>query len=292
MIPAVNFHLWEPCNMRCQFCSATFQDVKISILPKGHLPKEQAIEIVSKLSEAGFKKITFAGGEPTLCSWLSELILKAKQAGLTTMIVSNGSKLTDDFLKANQRNLDWITLSIDSLNDETNLTTGRAVSGKKAMNKETYLELVDKIKAYGYGLKINTVVTAKNYDENIIDFIEYAKPIRWKIFQVLPIVGQNDQKIDPLKISKAQFQFFIDSHQLASLITQIVPETNDQMKGSYVMVDPAGRFFDNTTGKHLYSEPILKVGFQKAFNQMDYSAFKFKDRGGYYDWESPVFKAS
>ncbi|QQR95242.1 MAG: radical SAM protein [Bacteroidota bacterium] len=97
-IPAVNFHLWEPCNMRCKFCFATFQDVKRSILPKGHLPKEQAVQVVQQLADFGFQKITFAGGEPTLCKWLPDLIATAKGSGMTTMIVSNGSRLTDEFL--------------------------------------------------------------------------------------------------------------------------------------------------------------------------------------------------
>lgn len=44
--------------MRCKFCFATFQDVKHSILPKGHLPKEQAIEVVLQLADIGFEKIT------------------------------------------------------------------------------------------------------------------------------------------------------------------------------------------------------------------------------------------
>jgi len=128
-IPAVNFHLWEPCNMRCKFCFATFQDVKKSILPKGHLPREQAVKVVQQLADFGFQKITFAGGEPTLCKWLPDLIATAKQSGMTTMIVTNGSKLTDTFLKVNGNKLDWIAISIDSLNTETNLQTGRAISG-------------------------------------------------------------------------------------------------------------------------------------------------------------------
>ncbi len=45
-IPSVNFHLWEPCNMRCKFCFASFQDVKSGILPKGHLSKDETIRIV------------------------------------------------------------------------------------------------------------------------------------------------------------------------------------------------------------------------------------------------------
>lgn len=120
-IPSVNFHLWEPCNMRCNFCYATFQDIKKTILPKGHIPKEESIQIIHALSEFGFKKITFAGGEPTLCPWLPELIVLAKKLGMTTMIVSNGSQLNAQFLEKMKGKLDWISISIDSLNPETNL---------------------------------------------------------------------------------------------------------------------------------------------------------------------------
>ena len=59
IIPSVNFHLWQSCNMRCGFCFAKFQDVKSSILPKGHLPKEKAIETINLLANFGFEKITF-----------------------------------------------------------------------------------------------------------------------------------------------------------------------------------------------------------------------------------------
>jgi len=285
MIPAVNFHLWEPCNMRCQFCFATFQDVKKSILPKGHLPKEQAIEVVSKLAQAGFKKITFAGGEPTLCSWLPELIYTAKSAGLTTMIVTNGTNLSATFLEANKNHLDWITLSVDSLVDDTNLAAGRAINGKKVLNKEVYVELTGKIKQFGFGLKINTVVSSKNYSEIMTDFIQYAAPSRWKIFQVLPITGQNDLKVDALLTTAAEYQLFLKNNKAADGITQMVPEDNNQMKGSYVMVDPAGRFFDNSSGQHIYSDPINEIGCHNAYNQMNYSQTKFMNRGGLYDWE-------
>ena len=41
-----------------------------------------------------------------------------------------------------------------------------------------------------------------------------------------------------------------------------MPESNELMRGSYVMVDPAGRFFDNVEGGHTYSRPILEVGVE------------------------------
>lgn len=284
MIPSVNFHLWEPCNMRCKFCFATFQDVKQSILPKGHLLKEEALSVVERLADFGFQKITFAGGEPTLCAWLPDLIAKAKDLGMTTMIVSNGSKLTDDFLKENRNKLDWIAISVDSVNPTINTETGRAVSGNTPLLPKDYKSIVDKVKRMGYGLKINTVVSSMNFREDMGAFIRYAQPERWKILQVLPILGQNDTGINGLQVSGQQFQMFLDTHSSLSDITKIVPETNDLVKGSYAMVDPAGRFFDNAEGRHRYSGPILEIGVDKAWGGVHYNFDRFVSRGGLYDW--------
>jgi radical S-adenosyl methionine domain-containing protein 2 len=283
-IPSVNFHLWEPCNMRCKFCFATFQDVKQSILPKGHLPREQAVQVVQQLANFGFQKITFAGGEPTLCKWLPDLIATAKEAGMTTMIVSNGSRLTNEFLEINKNKLDWIAISIDSLNTATNLTIGRAISNRSPLQLDDYKSLIDRVKQFSYGLKINTVVNRMNFNENMNEFIRYAEPKRWKILQVLPMVGQNDNKINDFKISEAEFQIFIRNHEKLQDITNIIPETNSQIKGSYVMVDPAGRFFDNAKGTHNYSRQILEVGVETAIQEMNYDLQKFILRGGQYDW--------
>ena len=77
-IPSVNFHLWKPCNMKCRFCFATFQDVGQDTLPKGHLPREGCLAVVDALASAGFEKINFAGGEPILCPWLPDMIHRAR----------------------------------------------------------------------------------------------------------------------------------------------------------------------------------------------------------------------
>jgi radical S-adenosyl methionine domain-containing protein 2 len=59
------------------------------------------------------------------------------------------------------------------------------------------------------------------------------------------------------------------------------------MKGSYSMVDPAGRFYDNTKGAHTYSKPILEIGARLAIQQMSYDFSKFVSRGGIYNWTKP-----
>ena len=282
MIPSVNFHLWEPCNMRCNFCFATFQDMKKTILPKGHLPKEQSLEVVRSLADAGFEKITFVGGEPTLCPWLPDLVREAKLLSMNTGIVTNGSKLSAEYLSELHPWLDWIGISIDSLHYETNSSIGRAIYGKKPMDKEQYFKIVDLVNHYGFHLKINTVVNRVNLSEDLNDFIRYSKTSRWKVFQVLPIKGENDRHIEDLKINSKEFDDYLERHK--GLGDILVPERNDDMTGSYAMVDPAGRFFENSTGSLFYSQPILEVGVHSAYVEAHPDSEKFLKRGGLYDW--------
>lgn len=281
-VPSVNFHLWQPCNMRCRFCFATFQDVKKERLPKGHLPRQEAIQVVEALCKAGFSKITFVGGEPTLCPWLADLIEVTKKNFLTTMLVTNGSRLTPEFLQQVKPWLDWVCVSIDSLNPETNKAAGRVLLNSKPFVECHYLAQLEMIKQMGFGLKINTVVHKLNYKEDMTSFIRSAAPNRWKIFRVLPVEGQNSGLKNELLISDTEFQEYLSINRGTTF--QPVVEDNEDMRGSYAMVDPAGRFFDSSRGYHVYSDPILHSGVELAYKQVMIRSDKFSRRGGNYDW--------
>ncbi len=283
-IPSVNYHLWRPCNMRCGFCFATFQDIDPYILPKGHIGRKDCLKVVESLALAGFRKINFAGGEPTLCPWLPDLITRSKEFGLTTSVVTNGSRITDEWLDELNDSLDWAALSIDSVAPETLSRIGRTVRSGP-MSSDDYLRAIDMLRQHGVRIKINTVVTRFNMSEDMTDFILEARPERWKIFQVLPVVGQNDIKVGEFEITDDEFDRYIRrSRRVEAYGIRVVPENNDLMTGSYVMVDPAGRFFDNTAGHHTYSSPIIEVGVDEALNQVSIDAAKFLSRDGLYEW--------
>ncbi len=87
-----SFHIVKPCNMKCKFCYATFQDMHVI----NQLPKKDAFTILDKLKEAGLEKITFAGGEPMLYRWIEDVIRYSKSIGLTTSLITNGSFFTNE----------------------------------------------------------------------------------------------------------------------------------------------------------------------------------------------------
>lgn len=281
LIPAINFHFWQPCNFKCKFCFAGFDDVKQSILPKGHLPKEDGLRLIRLIAEAGFEKVNFAGGEPTLCSWLPDLVIAASDYGLKTGIITNGYKLSPTYLDKFSHKLNWVGVSIDSLDPEVNKSAGRKLNGTFVPDAPFYENCCRVIREAGCRLKINTVVHAFNQDERIIDFVDAMQPERWKVMRVLPVDGQNDAYYEQLAISPEAFHNY-----LLNNIGNTIPiaEDHNNMRGSYLMLDPAGRFYDSTTGTHRYSQPVLEVGIRSALKAIRYSLDKFIERKGKYDW--------
>ena len=270
--------------MKCRFCFATFQDIEQTFLPKGHLPREDCLAVVEALAAAGFNKINFAGGEPTLCPWLSDLIRRAKELDLTTSIVTNGSRMTREWLDSVDGCLDWVAMSIDTVDPGKLTRMGRATRAGP-MSENDYLRVMDMLKQRDIRLKINTVVTRSNCDEELARFIAKARPERWKLLQVLPVTGQNDGLVDNLVITDEEFSRYVARNRhVESLGIAVVPESNDLMTGSYVMVDPAGRFFDNVSGTHVYSRPINQVGVDMALREISVDPDKFRLRDGLYDW--------
>lgn len=273
-IPAVNFHVYKPCNAKCRFCFATFRDVH------GQLSLSDAISVLDALRGAGAEKINFAGGEPTLHPQIGELVAHARGLGLVTSIVTNGARLAE-LLDSHSDDIDWVGLSVDSADEAVERALGRSRGAYIAQA----VALADRCRGNFIRVKLNTVVSKLNWMEDMSPLVRRVRPERWKVFQVLPVEGQNDGGVESLLVSSAEFAAFVSRHEgLHDEGLGPVVEDNDAMRGSYVMVDPLGRFYGNSTGRHVYSDPILKVGVEQALAQVGFSSEKFAARGGSYRW--------
>lgn len=278
-ITTVNYHCWKPCNMRCGHCFARFTDA-------GHdnLPRADMLTVIRELA-LGFERINFVGGEPTLCPWLVDGLDLARELGLRTSLVTNGAKLIRDPSLRDKilSRVEWIGLSIDSANADTNRAIGRAF-GKSVITPGDLIALADEVHRVGVQLKINSVVQRHNVGEDLAPLVHRMRPERWKVLQVLPVLGQNDADYQQLAITPGDFQRFLDRHQwLGSAGVTIVPEDHDAMTGSYAMVDPGGYAYDNVGGRYRYSaSPIHQQGWQQAFAQVTLMPERFVARGGVY----------
>jgi len=281
-IPTVNYHIIKPCNMQCKHCFSDYSEININ-----SLPFEEAKQIILEIVKIkSFKKINFSGGEPTMYKGIEELIQIAKQHNLETSMVTNGYNLIKkqpELLEKFKDSLDLLALSIDGFDHELNLKIGRVVGNKQTILYEDFLQLTKKCHEYGIKIKINTVISNLNYNQIMADKIATFKPIRWKILRMLPVKSQNDSATEYFPKDEEYNNFIQNNKKTAeSLKIKVVTEDNEDMTGSYLMIAPDGRFFNNVEREHNFSESILKIGINEALTQTPILREKFYKREGDY----------
>ena len=270
----INWHIVYQCNYVCKFCYFRETENEEERHPnKPHLaiPVESCYRILEILKENGIKRINFAGGEPTLLPELPKIIEYAHRTGLDITIVTNSTGLTDRFISSIRGKVKAVKLSIDSQNEEIEKQLGRG-SGNHVRK---VIKAAETLRNNGIMVMANTVVTSRNWKEDMHDIMMRIKPERWKVFQVLGIFGQNQDHYADLSVSDEEFNYFIKRH---GDLRFLVDEDNERMTESYLMLDPYGRFFQNSGQRYIYTAPLLEVGFACAFHQVAFNADKFKSR--------------
>ncbi|KKA18497.1 hypothetical protein T310_7557, partial [Rasamsonia emersonii CBS 393.64] len=239
------------------------------------------------LQRAGMRKINFAGGEPLLYpQLLSKLVAFCKEELHleSVSIVTNGSKLTERFMAKAAKHIDIIAVSCDSFDEQVNIQIGRGQGSHLAQVQE----VARLCKKYKVKFKLNTVVNRYNVHEDMNKHIQALQPYRWKCFQVLVIEGENDSNSTirdarRFQISDEEFWQFCDRHSNNKCM---VPEPNNIMRSSYLILDEYMRFLNKGTGAP--TESILDVGVSRALANVYWDQDSFYERGGIYDWTKDV----
>ncbi|MEE9489749.1 MAG: hypothetical protein V3V91_04835, partial [Thermoplasmata archaeon] len=89
--------------------------------------------------------------------------------------------------------------------------------------------------------------------------------------------------IEQLSLSREQFESFVERHAQFDPVA----EDNEAMTDSYLMMDPTGRFFQNTNWRYSHSSSVFDVGVEMAIREVGWSQEKFNARGGLYGWQEP-----
>mgnify|MGYP001421555305 CR=1 FL=1 len=275
----INWHVTEACNYQCRYCYAKWQrlDRKDVIRdPAATTALLQSLHEHFASAESGARpRLNFAGGEPLVHgSRLISAMRLARSIGFDISIITNGSRLNEGVVADLAPELSLFGLSIDALAPAALAAIGRQDRHARQLDLDLLARHVAQARRINPSLtlKINTVVCSPNWQEDLSAVIDELEPARWKVLRMLPVVNRD------LGVSDMQFRAFIDRH--SSLQDVMSVEDNDDMVGSYVMVDPSGRFFQNracATG-YDYSPPILEVGTADAFARIGWSALKFDGR--------------
>ncbi|KAI1458205.1 hypothetical protein F4805DRAFT_474642 [Annulohypoxylon moriforme] len=286
---SVNYHFTRRCNKECAFC---FHTEKTSYVAS----EEDMKRGLRLLSEAGMRKINFAGGEPFLYPDKLAMLCRfcKKELGLESVsIITNGTKVTKKWMDQHGRWVDVIGVSCDSFNEKTNIAIGRGTGE----NVTQLFRIRDWCRQLGIKFKLNTVVCTHNWHEDMADTVQRLDPFRWKAFQVLYVEGENDfdegdgrldrRKRDAKKllISDEQYQTFCDKHKHLECF---IAEPNSIMASSYLILDEYLCFLDKGSGVEKQSRSILEVGVQRALSEVRWDRKAFSQRGGMYEWTKDV----
>ncbi|XP_074905297.1 S-adenosylmethionine-dependent nucleotide dehydratase RSAD2 [Buteo buteo] len=285
---SVNYHFTRQCNYKCGFC---FHTAKTSFV----LPLEEAKRGLAMLKEAGMEKINFSGGEPFLQDrgeYVGKLVQFCKQELKlpSVSIVSNGSLIRERWFKKYGEYLDILAISCDSFDEDVNVLIGRG-QGKKN-HVENLHKLRQWCRGYGVAFKINSVINRFNVEEDMNEQIKALNPVRWKVFQCLLIEGENTgedalREAEKFVISDEDFEQFLDRHKGVSCL---VPESNQKMRDSYLILDEYMRFLNCRNGRKEPSKSILDVGVEAAIKFSGFDEKMFLNRGGKYVWSKADMK--
>lgn len=287
----LNWHLTETCNYRCHYCYATWAESSrrrelirdpertaalLRELFQFAQPDNQRNPLASQLAWSSVR-LNLAGGEPLLyAAKIPSIVSQARRLGFEVSLISNGSQLTENLLHRLAPQLTWLGISIDSACSETNRAIGRIDRHDRLLNPIALgSHLLRARQSYpGLRIKVNTVVNQLNYGEDLGPLIQHMAPDKWKVLRMLPVVNCH------LAVSDEQFESFVARHHHFHQILRA--EDNGDMLESYLMIDPYGRFFQNRpliAGQgYVYSQPILEVGAENAFAQMDFNPARFRAR--------------
>jgi radical S-adenosyl methionine domain-containing protein 2 len=213
----------------------------------------------------------------------------------SVFIITNGSKPQRAWFEKYGQYLDILGVSCDSIHATTNIAIGRGTGREDDDQVFNILNGATLSTDYGIKYKMNTVMCSLNKNEYISPFInELPSLIRWKVFQVLPLIGENTglgslRNVTSLIISNVDFTEYVERNKIGLIQPSIMKaENNEAMQSSYLMIDEYGRFLDSTSGSKVPTKSILEIDVMAAMEEListsggGFDRDAFYDRGGYY----------
>jgi radical S-adenosyl methionine domain-containing protein 2 len=239
----INFHITDKCNYHCKYCFAKFH--------QQDLPLEDAKRVIDAahnyFAANGIEngRINIAGGEPMLYPHLEEIITYIRSRGMLVSIITNGSRLTADFCERMADLLDMVGISIDAANHEGNERVGRCCCGATPDFAELK-KAFDILRQSGVRIKINTVVSKLNLNEDMSPVYEMLRPNKVKFVCVHKVENINGNMGDLVPTAEEYISFVMRNGNIKNC--RVVLEGPGYMQNAYFMINPQGEVFLNDRG--------------------------------------------
>jgi MoaA/NifB/PqqE/SkfB family radical SAM enzyme len=165
------------CNLSCGYCSEydNFSEP---------VPVEDLKRRIDALHRLGAANITLLGGEPLMHPDIAEIVVYAGHKS-NVSLVTNGFLLRNNIIESlNQAGLNNLTVSVDTLHADATRYIQKSLRSLRTRlerlknlarfdvhvtavlcesSKDDFLELIDEIKSFGFGMSVNLIHNAKGY---------------------------------------------------------------------------------------------------------------------------------
>jgi radical SAM protein with 4Fe4S-binding SPASM domain len=163
--------LTPKCNLKCLYC---WPDVASVVKKTKGLSSDQLQKIAKQLVAAKVCKVIISGGEALLCKEIWNVIKTLRDGGLTVILISNGTTITEDVLEKVKKYNVALGISLDAPNDEINALTRRKNIVQTVSNA-----IVNTLKE-NIPLGVLVTVTRYNFD-SLEEHISYLNTIGAKV---------------------------------------------------------------------------------------------------------------
>jgi len=178
----LKIHLTDECNLNCIYCDLDKEN------KRNDLSLNQYKAIIKYMTEAGIKKVKFTGGEPTLYTYLNDLIYFCKHdCNINDIsITTNGLELLNQVYSLKMSGLSEVNISIDTLKEyryKAITTNG---------NLKQIIESINACLNEGIKVNINALLIKDFNNDEINDFLQLTNynPINIRFIEL------NQNKID------------------------------------------------------------------------------------------------
>ena len=248
----VCWNITTKCNQNCKYCHR--------FLGINDLTYEENKKILNNLIKDGVNNITWTGGEALLYPNLKELLKISQENGIKNKLITNGMVLAQN---ENMREilgyLDSLTLSLDTINDDTNEELGRGRN-----HFEEVKTILDYVKGKSLKININTVVSKKNINEmeQLGEFLNNYNISKWKFFKFMPLRETAERNKDEFAITDAEFEKTRNAFRHFGNIGETDFRQEKDMEDKYTLLIANGDIIktehgvDVKKGNALYQNPV------------------------------------
>lgn len=159
----------DRCDLRCQYCMPADG---LDWLPREELLSfEEITRLTSLMVDLGVRSVRLTGGEPLMRRGLADLVSSLSGLGLDDLsLTTNGTTLAKHAAALHRAGLRRVNVSLDSL------VSHRFAEITRRDALDRVLEGIEAAVSVGLSpVKVNCVVVAGTNDDEILDFVEFAR---------------------------------------------------------------------------------------------------------------------